>query len=71
MLRWAADEELTTLLRRYYQGEAGLWPEIREQVQAEARRRGAPHTPQHMRFRLTTAGYDVIIEDASAWLRDG
>lgn len=70
MLRWPANEELVALLRRYYAGEAGLWPEIREHVQAESRRRGAPHTPQHMRFRRTEQGYDVIIEDASTWLRE-
>jgi hypothetical protein len=70
MLRWPANEELTALLRRYYTGEAGLWPQIREYVQAESRRRGAPQTPQHLRFRPTEQGYDVIIEDASTWLRD-
>lgn len=63
-ISWAAGEELAGLLRRYYQGEAGLWPAIQALVHAELRARGAPVGPRHISFRRTEAGYQVIAEDA-------
>lgn len=66
MVRWMADEELTTLLRRYYGGEGGLWPAIRDYVAAELERRGIAGA-RHIRFRRHDDGYEVIIEDASGY----
>jgi hypothetical protein len=65
---WAADAELVTLLRRYYQGEAGLWPAIMSRVHETLRAREAPVAPRHVRFRRTDAGYDVIVEGAEDYL---
>jgi hypothetical protein len=65
---WAADAELVTLLRRYYRGEAGLWPAILSRVHATLRARELPVAPRHVRFRLTDAGYDVIVEGAEDYL---
>ncbi len=70
VLRWPANAELTALLQRYYQGEAGLWPAIQDQVYAELQARGLPLAPRHMRFRRTGEGYEVILEDAEAYLTD-
>lgn len=70
MQQWPADETLTGLVRRYYGGEAGLWEEIRMLVYAEVRRRELGSVPIHFRFRPSAEGYDVIIEDASAWRVD-
>ncbi|GIV99013.1 hypothetical protein [Roseiflexus sp.] len=64
MVRWMADEELVALLQRYYSGEGGLWPTIRERVAAELRRRGIEGA-RHIRFRRRDDEYEVIIEDAS------
>ena len=66
MLRWMADDELNELLRRYYRGEAGLWPAIRDYVAAELRRRGVEGA-SHIRFRRRESGYEVIVEDASGY----
>ncbi|MFV9506155.1 MAG: hypothetical protein AB4911_16510 [Oscillochloridaceae bacterium umkhey_bin13] len=68
-LRWSAASELTELLRRYYQGEAGLWPTIQAYVHVELRARGLPLAPRHVRFRRIGDSYDVIIEEADAFLR--
>lgn len=66
MVRWTADEELTKLLQRYYNGEGGLWTEIREHITAELRRRGIEGA-RHIRFHRRDDGYEVIIEDASGY----
>lgn len=66
MVCWMADEELTALLRRYYRGEGGLWPTIRDHVAAELRRRGIEGA-RHIRFLRRDDGYEVIIEDASGY----
>lgn len=64
MIRWAADDELARLIQRYYAGEAGLWEEIRQRVDADLRRKEAPRSAYHFRFRATGAGYDILVEDA-------
>ncbi len=66
-IRWAADDELVALLRRYYQGEAGLWPAIQARVHDEVRARGLAIGPRHVRFRRTDAGYEVILEGAEGY----
>ena len=50
MLRWAADEELNALIRRYYMGEAGLWEAIRQHIDDELRRRGIANGAYHIRL---------------------
>ena len=70
MWRWAADEELSELIRRYYAGEAGLWAAIREQIDAELRRRQLEGA-YHIRLRSRGDGsYDVLIDDASAFANE-
>ncbi|HMQ29126.1 MAG TPA: hypothetical protein PKD53_00290 [Chloroflexaceae bacterium] len=66
-ISWAADAELAALLRRYYQGEAELWPAIQARVHDEVRARGLTVGPRHMRFRRTDAGYEVILEGAEGF----
>lgn len=66
MVRWKADDELNELLFRYYRGEAGLWPAIREHVAAELARRGIGGA-RHIRFRRFDEGYEVIIDDAAGY----
>jgi hypothetical protein len=63
---WAADDELVALLRRYYGGEAELWPAIQARVHAGLRERGLPVGPRHIRFRARPDGYAVIVEGAEA-----
>lgn len=65
---WPADDGLVALLRRYYQGEAALWPEIQASVHRELRARGLPVVPRHLRFRRTEDGYMVIVEGADDFL---
>jgi hypothetical protein len=67
-ISWPADEELAALLRRYYQGEAGLWPDIQASVHRELRARGQPAAPRHLSFRRTDDGYTVIVERADDYL---
>lgn len=64
---WPADDELTALLRRYYEGEAGLWPTIQARVHAELQARKLASAPRHLRFRRTDAGYEVIVESAEGY----
>jgi len=67
-LRWPADEELNKLIHRYYRGEAGLWEAIRDQVDAELRRRQIVRGAYHIRLRARAdGGYDVQIDDASGF----
>lgn len=68
---YEAGPELTALLRRYYTGEAELWPQIQALVDADLRARSLPVAPRHLRFRLTSTGYLVIIEDAGNYLIQG
>jgi hypothetical protein len=67
-IRWEADTELSSLLYRYYRGEAGLWGNIQAMVHIELRRQGLPVAPRHMRFRASETGYQVIIEDAEGYV---
>ena len=68
MLRWTADEALSQLIRRYYAGEAGLWEDIRQQIDEELRRRQFQHGAYHIRLRSRDDGsYDVLIDDASGY----
>jgi hypothetical protein len=68
MLRWPADDELNELIRRYYAGEAGLWLDIRDRVDAELRRRDIVRGAYHIRLRSRAdAGYDVQIDNAGAY----
>lgn len=64
---WEAGPDLADLLRRYYQGEAGLWPDIQASVHDELHRRGLPVAPRHMRFRRAGEGYEVIVEGAEGY----
>ena len=64
MIRWEADPELASLLRRYYEGEGGLWNEIHRRVDAELRQREVPLGAYHFRFRATKTGYEILVEDA-------
>lgn len=71
MLRWQADEELCALLRRYYAGEGDLWGAIRQRVDDELRARRIDQGHYHVRFRRRgDAGYDVLIDDAAAFVAD-
>jgi hypothetical protein len=70
MIRWQADPELRALIQRYYAGEAGLWAEIQSRIDAELRRRGAEQGAFHIRLRRLEQGYEVQIEDASAYTND-
>ncbi|MDW8404406.1 hypothetical protein [Chloroflexus sp.] len=63
-LTWPADDELCALLRRYYQGDAGLWPEILARVEDELRARQLPPEPRHVRFRRVGDRYVVMITPA-------
>ncbi|WP_322496706.1 hypothetical protein [Chloroflexus sp.] len=65
-LTWPADDELCALLRRYYQGDAGLWPEIIARVEHELRTRQLPLLPRHVRFRRIGNGYVVVVTPAGA-----
>ncbi|MFN3373141.1 MAG: hypothetical protein ACK44M_06195 [Chloroflexus sp.] len=65
-LTWPADDELCALLRRYYQGDAGLWPEILARVEQELRLRQLPPLPRHVRFRCIGDGYVVVITPMGA-----
>jgi hypothetical protein len=67
-IQWPADPELTALLRRYYQGDASLWPAIQARVHGELRARDLPAAPRHLRFRPAGDGYDVIVEGADDYL---
>lgn len=67
MLRWEVDAELAALLRRYYRGEAGLWPDIVSMVHDALVARGVPVEPRHLRFRRTDTGYEVIVESAEGY----
>ena len=72
MLRWAADDELNELIRRYYAGEAGLWEDIRQRADDELRRRQVLHGAYHIRLRSRGDGrYDVQIDDASGYANEG
>lgn len=66
-MRWQADEELTNLIRRYYQGEAGLWGAIQALINAEVRRRGG-HGAYHIRLRRHSDGYEIIVNDAEDYI---
>ena len=71
MLRWAADDELNELIRRYYGGEGGLWEAIRGRVDDELRRRQVTYGAYHIRLRKRAdGGYDVLIDDASAYANE-
>ena len=71
MFSWIADPELSSLLRRYYRGEAGLWEDIRERVEIELRERGVSVVARHMRFRKKADGsYEVLVEDAPEYAVD-
>jgi hypothetical protein len=71
MFRWPADDELNELIRRYYRGEAGLWEEIRGRIDAELRRRDIARGAYHIRLRKRDdGGYEVRIDDASAWANE-
>ncbi|MEF3273429.1 MAG: hypothetical protein K6356_03375 [Chloroflexus sp.] len=63
-ISWPADDRLCDLLRRYYQGEAGLWPEILRCIERELQVRQLPPAPRHARFRRTGNGYIVEISPA-------
>ncbi|MCU0491761.1 MAG: hypothetical protein MUD01_09250 [Chloroflexaceae bacterium] len=69
MWRWQADDELSALLQCYYSGEAGLWDTIHRMVDEELRQRKLPTSAYHIRFRETSSGFDVIIEDARDYVR--
>lgn len=71
MLRWAADDELNELIRRYYTGEAALWEEIRQRVDGELRQRQVLRGAYHIRLRARSGGrYDVQIDDASGYANE-
>jgi len=71
MFRWAADDELNELIRRYYGGEAGLWGAIRGRVDDELRRRQIVRGAYHIRLRKRgDGGYDVQIDDASGYANE-
>ncbi len=66
MLRWAADDTLNDLIRRYYRGEAGLWAAIRHTIDQELRRRAVTRGAYHIRLLgRADGGYDVQIDDAA------
>ncbi len=67
MLRWRADDDLAELIRRYYAGEAGLWPAIRSRIDAELRARGIRSGAYHIRLRAADGGYEIRIEDAAEY----
>jgi hypothetical protein len=68
-MRWKADPDLTSLLRRYYQGEAVLWPEIQAHLAMKLRAQGLPIAPRHVRFQRVADGYVVIVEEAEGYDR--
>ena len=70
MIRWNADAALVELIRRYYAGEAGLWADIRAQIDAELRARGISIGAYHIRLRRNDEGYGILIEDAAAYTND-
>ncbi len=70
LYEWLADDELTVRIRRYYSGEAGLWPEICACIDAELRRRGIHSGAYHIRLMRTESGYLVRIYDASEYAHD-
>jgi hypothetical protein len=70
MLRWAADEELNDLIRRYYTGQAELWEAIRRRIDDELRSRRIVGGAYHIRLRRRDDGYDVLIDDASAYANE-
>jgi hypothetical protein len=68
MVRWTADDALANLIRRYYAGEAGLWAEIRQQIDDELRRRRLDHSYYHIRLHgRGDGGYDVQLDDAAGY----
>jgi hypothetical protein len=71
MLRWEADYDLVALIRRYYQGEAGLWVEIRACIDDQLRARGVVRGAYHIRLRPAGEGYLVCIDDASGYANEG
>ncbi|HEU5099140.1 MAG TPA: hypothetical protein VFU22_08975 [Roseiflexaceae bacterium] len=71
MLRWPADDDLNKLIHRYYAGEAGLWEAIRQRVDGELRQRGIAGGAYHIRLLARRdSGYDVRIDDASAYANE-
>lgn len=71
MLRWAADDSLNNLIRRYYQGEAGLWATIRQAIDQELRRRAITRGAYHIRLLgRADGGYDVQIDDATPYAQE-
>lgn len=71
MIRWTADEELSTLIRSYYAGEAALWPAIRQRVDQELRRREITQGAYHIRLVKRASGdYDVLIDDAGPYAHE-
>lgn len=67
MIRWQADQALATLIRRYYHGEAALWPVIRDQIDQQLRERGLVTGEYHIRLRPTDNGYDIQIDSATGY----
>ena len=71
MLRWQANDTLNDLIRRYYRGEAALWPEIQAHVDVELRQRQAEGRGFHMQLLRRADGcYDVLVEPADAYVRE-
>jgi hypothetical protein len=67
MFRWQADPALATLIQRYYAGEAGLWGAIRAEIDAHLRAQGQQQGAFHIRLRRRHDGYEIQIDDASAY----
>lgn len=64
-LSWLADDVLSALIRRYYQGEAALWPQIRDQIDAELRERAVDFGSYHIRLRIAPDDrYRIMIDSA-------
>ncbi len=70
LYEWLADKELSVLIRRYYTGEASLWPDICACIDAELGRHGVQSGAYHIRLLRTDVGYSVRIYEASEYAID-
>jgi hypothetical protein len=67
MLEWQADAELELLIRRYYAGEASLWPQICQVIEAALAQQQCEPGAYHIRLKCVAEGYRVRIEAADAY----
>jgi hypothetical protein len=67
MLEWQADADLEQLIRRYYAGEARIWPQICAVVEATLAQQQCEVGAYHIRLKRIAEGYRVRVEVADGY----